>query len=112
MNCSVCWTNMHAVYDNPGHQQGLTEQAYNKQRYSVHRQCCGGKRVACNDMREFPLPLCLLRLLVIEYQPLLFGSFHSMGNKTSNPLKSLMTGKTQAPLCEIRYEESSMPNAR
>ena len=42
-------------------------------------------------------------------QPLLLRRFHSMGNKTSNPLESLSTGKTQAPLCQVRCKQSSSP---
>ena len=60
------------------------------------------------DMREFPSVLCPLRLLVMEYQPLLFRCFHSTGNKTSHPLKSLSSRKIQATLCEIRRKESSL----
>src|SRR5687767_7335673 len=46
----------------------------------------------------------------MEYQPLLRRRFHSMGDNASNPLESLSTGKTQAPLCQVRCKQSSSPN--
>ena len=64
-----------------------------------------------DDIREFPLPLCLLRLLLIEYPPLLLRCFDSTGNKTSNPLKSLSTREPQAPLRQVCHKQSSAPNA-
>src|SRR4029453_2987620 len=54
------------------------------------------------------LTLCLL---VIEHQTLLLRRFHSTGNIASNPLESVSTGETQAPLCQVRCEQSSAPNA-
>src|SRR5438094_128117 len=101
MHYSVSWTDMHDACDHPWHSQGVTEQAYNKPRSVRHRQCCGGKRTSRGDMREFPSVLCTLRLLVIEDQALLLRRFHSTRNKAPNPLKSLMTGEPQAPLCQI-----------
>ena len=63
-------------------------------------------------MREFPSPLRPLKLLVMEYQPLLLRRFHSAGDKTSNPLERLSTREPQAPLRQVRCKQSSTPNAR
>src|SRR6266536_3153927 len=65
-----------------------------------------------DDMREFPVPLYPLRLLVIEYEPLLLRRFHSTRNTTSNPLERLSPRETQTPLCQVRGKQSSAPNAR
>src|SRR2546427_11112503 len=46
----------------------------------------------------------------MKYQPLLLRSFHSSGNKTSNPLERLSTGKTQPPLCQVRHKQPSAPH--
>jgi hypothetical protein len=48
----------------------------------------------------------------MEYQPLLLRRFDSTGNITSNPLERLITGKTQAPLCQVSGKQSSSPNTR
>jgi hypothetical protein len=55
------------------------------------------------------LTLCLL---VIEHQTLLLSCFDCTGNVMSNPLESLTTRETQAPLCQVRGKQSRAPNAR
>ena len=62
------------------------------------------------DMRELPSPLRPLKLIVMEYPPLLLRRFHSTGDITSNPLERFSPRKTQAPFRQIRHKESCPTN--
>ena len=53
-----------------------------------------------------------MRLIIVEYEPLLFRGFDSTGDMVSHPLESLSTGKTQQPLCQVGCKQSSPPNTR
>ena len=63
-------------------------------------------RVRRDEMREFPSALCILRLLVMEYQPLLLRRFDSTGDIVSHPLERFLTSKPQHPFCQRGYKQS------